>query len=732
MKKSDFATFDLGQACLRLKDGLSFSVQQGKHNSWYLVEDESRGQFFRIGAAEYTFLSLLDGKTTMSSAMAETCSLLGAKALGEQDAINLCKWLVDTGLAHTRASTSADQLREKHNNQQTQKNIQQLNPISIRIPLVELDKGTETLNRYLGWLVSWPMAAVWVAVVLYGTLSLMVSWDKAGFVEVLSRDNWISMAATWIVLKGIHEAAHVLACKRFGGKIGKGGILFLLLIPMPFVDVTSSWRFQNKFKRILTAAAGMLAEIFLAAVAAIVWANTVPGTLNSIAANVMITASLHTLLFNANPLMRFDGYHMLADWLELPNLGNHGQNYVKGVFRNWFFGNAIRPLEYAGFHEQVIKAYGFAALAWKVLLCAVLTIAASNLLEGIGVLVALASMVLWLALPVIKLAKFVAYGSDFEIPNRKRFAMVSGSILAAIVVLGLLIPAPSVVNAPVVIDYQELQTLRAETPGFVKAVHVIDQQLVQKGDLLVELENLDLRMQLAQTQAELQKARLRAKTMQSEGKIGDYQAEMAVYLSLKKQLDELKKRESNLQLRAPIDGRVIASGLDESQGKYISAGTALVSVGDESRKEAIALISQYDIDEASGSLGQQADVRIWGRSTTHQATFEKLPSKSEDSLPHFAFAGVYGGPLDVLQRQQVESVSTKNDNADDPHNLRDLMLQQPRFVARMPLAASSSQNLNAGEVGVLHLRARSQHIGGYVFAGLGRWLKRQITESHGL
>ena len=398
MQRSDFTTFDLGQACLRLKDGLRFSIQQGKHGCWYLVEDDARGKFFRIGATEFTFLSLLDGQTPLSSVMATTCSLLGAKALGEQEAVLLCKWLVDSGLANTRSSTASVALREKQETRDEQMKIQKLNPVSIRIPLVDLDRFAETACRYLHWLVSWPIAAIWLATCVYGLLSLTISWDRIGNVDVFSRNNFIWMIATWLILKLIHEFAHVLVCKKFGGKVCKGGILLLLLIPMPFVDVTSAWRFPNKYQRILTSAAGMLAEIFVAAIAAMVWANTTPGTVNFHAANIMVAASLHTLLFNANPLMRFDGYHILADWLELPNLGNHGHRYVSGVFNQWFFGKERKPLQYAGVHEQIIKLYGFAALIWKILLCIVLSFAAANLFNGIGLLVALLAGTLWLGI----------------------------------------------------------------------------------------------------------------------------------------------------------------------------------------------------------------------------------------------------------------------------------------------------------------------------------------------
>lgn len=725
MIRSDSTTFDLGQACLRLKDGLGFSIQQGRHGCWYLIEDESRSQFFRIGAAEYTFLSLLDGKTTMSSAMATTCSLLGASALDEQDAINLCKWLVDSGLAHTRASTSAGRLHEKDKERNAKANVQKLNPISIRIPLIELDSFTESAAKYFGWLVSWPMAIIWAITCLYGLVSIAMTWDSLGQVSVFSRDNVFWMIATWLVLKSIHEFAHVLACKCFGGKIGKGGILFLLMIPMPFVDVTSAWRFPNKYQRILTSAAGMMLEMFIAAIAAIIWANTSPGALNYHAANVMIAASLHTLLFNLNPLMRFDGYHMLADWLELPNLGNHGQAYVKGIAKKVFFGTKPKDLEYAGFHGQVIRLYGIAALAWKVMLCLVLSIAAANLLKGIGVLIAVAASVLWFFMPVSELCKYIAVGTDYEAPNRKRFFGVTGAIAAVLILAGFLLPAPTVVTAPVVVDYEPLNIIRAEAGGFISKIHVTDQQSVQEGDLLLELTSNELESEVARAEFELGKSKLRAKSLQNLGEIGPWQAEQAAVESLQKQLQELVDQKESLQVRAPATGLVIASQLRNDVGKYVTPGTELLSIGCEEQKEAIALVAQNQARHISKSIGQKADLRIWGQSKLKPASFESIVPRTRDDLPHFAFAGVYGGPLNVVQRNQIEShvSETVADN--------DLMLTQPRVQLRLSLDTETSSQLRAGQVGLVHLRGRSERLGGYLIDVTSRWIKTQVTESHG-
>ena len=726
MIHSDATTFDLGQIQLRLKDSLTFSVQHGQKSDWYLVEDESRNQFFRIGEPEYTFVSLLDGKTTLSSALATTCSLLGGNALSEEDAIALCQWLIESQLAHTSASASVDRMHATQAKSEQAKAVQRLNPISVKFEMFELDNIATQLNRFGGWLFSIPVAIVAMLTAIAAILTLSDQWEKVGqFSSFFSRDNLLWMTVTWLLLKLIHESAHMICCKKFGGKVGKGGILLLLLIPMPFVDVTSAWKFTSKYHRMLTSAAGMLAEIFIASVAALIWVSTDPGPLNYHCANIMLAASLHTLIFNANPLMRFDGYHMLADWLEIPNLGSHGQSYVISIANKIFFAKPLRKTEYAGLQGQAIKVYGFAALIWKVLLCFTLTIAAANLFYGFGLLIAVGATIFWLAIPTCKLFKYLVVGSEFDTPNRPRFAIVTSIITVVLFLAGTLIPAPSVINAPVVVDFEPLSIVRTETAGFVKEICVEDHDVVKKGDLLLVLSNKELETQIAKTNAEIGKARIRARSMQNSGEIGAWQAEVASIEALEKRLDELKSNANKLRIHAKQAGEVIANNLDTKLGSFVLPGTELLSIGDPEQKEAVALVAQQHVADLQDNLGQSVTLRIWGSSELAKATLDVVDPKTSDEVTHFAFAGIYGGPLDVFNRSEIEE---SNDRTEKEH----LMLVRPRLNVRMKLDSEVSRQLMAGQTGLMHLRGRDTNLKNYVFDYAGRWLKDHITLTHGL
>ena len=726
----DATTFELGEAKLSLRDNLRFSAQRGRHGKTYLIEDQSTGDFYRVGEGEYTFVSLLDGKTTLASALATTCSLVGASAFNEQDAASLCKWLVDSGLAQTRASTSAGRMSKRRDQAVTGKVMQALNPISVRIPLFCPDRIVARSAKYLSWIFSPMMAFVWVFTCALALVSLLASQSSTSqySVEVFNRDNMIWLGLSWLVLKLIHEFAHALACRHYGGRVRNCGILFLLLIPLPFVDVTSAWRFGNKFHRIIVSAAGMIAELFLAAIATLIWLRVDAGLVSQIAANVMFAASVNTLIFNANPLMKFDGYHMLADWLELPNLAKYGNQHVMGICRKHFLGLHASPLPWAGTRGSFVKFYGVAALVWKILICVSLVLGAANLLPGIGFLIALSATVLWLAIPVTKFAKYMIWGSEFEQPNRKRFAAVAGGALLAAIVAGIVLPSPTVITAPIVIEYEPMSVVRSESMGFVETVHVDPDQNVRAGEVLITLRNKELQTQLIETISRLKETRMAAAAQQKSRNIAMWQVEQQNIVALEKQLAETQTSVDQLTLRAPVDGQVLMNDPQSIVGTYISPGQELLSIGDPTNKEAIALVSQSDAHHLETAAGNDVQLRIWGRSDRANGTVREITPRVRTDLPHFAFAGMYGGPLTVVNRAEYQDTE---DNP-VPEDTSQLVLLESRIAMHIALDSETSEQLYSGQTGLAHLRMRTGSLGPYLIDRASEWISKRIQDNHGL
>ena len=524
-------TLQFGQAKLKAKDCLRFTMRRSGGELWYMVEDEIAGKFFQIGLPQYTLLSLLDGKRTVNDALMKTATLLRQSALDEQEAANLCKWTIESGLVETELSSSSSRRAKAAEKELMRKTISWLNPISLKFPIFNPDNIVTSATRFLGWLVSPVGALIWFMVVVYGGFVFLTHASEFVNRRVFSfsPDDIMWFAVAWLLLKLVHESAHGIVCKQFGGRVTSFGILLLLFIPLPFVDVTSSWRFANKWHRVLTAAAGMLVEVFIAAIACVMWAESNPGPLQYHAGNVMIAATLHTLLFNANPLMKFDGYYMLSDWLEIPNLSDHGRKYVKSAFKRMYFGNEItQPVE-NGWRSKVVKVYGFMSIVWFFLISIGLSLAASSLFDGFGLIIALVGGLLWFGMPTVKFLNYVIRGSKLEAPNRQWFAVASTLTIFVLGAVLYLCPSPTVVSAPVVIDYEDLSVIRASAPGFANQIHVENGQKVFAGDLLVTLENPELRSELKSVEVDIRISRLRINAYLEAEEVASLQLERELF-----------------------------------------------------------------------------------------------------------------------------------------------------------------------------------------------------------
>jgi putative peptide zinc metalloprotease protein len=729
-------TFEFGQAKLKAKQSLRFSMRQSGEDAWYMVEDEATGKFFQIGFPQYTFLSLLNGRRTVNAAMMRTASLLRQDAFDEQQVANICKWSIEAGLVETELSGSASRRAAKESQELLQKSVSWLNPITLKVPLFQPDRLVGWATRLLGWLVSPGGAILWTMVVCYGFFQLALHWK----VFVDSRISSFSsldlfwFGAAWLVLKLIHEAAHSIVCKRYGGRVRSCGMLLLLLIPLPYVDVTSSWSFQNKWHRILTSAAGMLAELFIAAIACCVWVDASPGPLQYHAGNLIIAATLHTLLFNANPLMRFDGYYMLSDWLDIPNLSTHGKQYLKSAFKRIYFGNKPKPIIETGWRALVVKSYGFLAMLWFGLIVVGLSLGASSLIEGIGLLILASALVLWLLVPIAKCTKYFLLGSKLEKPNRIWF--VTAASLTALLIGGFLFicPSPSVVTAPIVVDYEPLSIIRSEISGFAREVHIKNGQSVKQGDLLVTLENREIANEYTSLLIDIRISNLRINTLLKTEEIGSLKLEEESLQASMKRKAELELLLSKLEIRADRDGDVLALELDALTDTYLNPGSEVLSIGMPGELKAIALARQQDLQWLENQNNDKVELLIFGRNASEiiPGRITKVDPRARDDLPHEAFAASNGGTLAVVPRDQMESDPNSEANT-LPDGIRNsMMLTAPRIPIEIELSTQERHSLIAGQTGTMFISNRNETIGRYLVQNFVRFVRENNFRTHGL
>ena len=713
-KEIDYSSYELGAILLKLRDDLYFRSQTFAGEECFVIEDPTSSHFFRVGEMEHRFMLMLDGKTSITDAVAYCATMAEADSYTETQAAALCRWLVENSLATTSQSESAERLLKKQDGNTKRQRKERLNPISLKIPLGSPDRLVQKLTPFLSWFFSGLGISLWLVVCTVGAYTLFAEWDNIVQTNpVADSANWVWLAVTGLLLKLIHEVSHAVACRRFGGETREAGILLLLFVPLPYVDVTSSWRFASRWQRIFVSAAGMYTEILIAALASIIWASTDSSLVQHHAVNVMVTAGFVTVLFNLNPLMRFDGYYIVSDILELPNLGTHGQQDFMYLVNRLFFGSQSSAPSWPEGRSLLIRMYGVASFIWRILICVSLTLAAESLYFGAGIVLAIMAVVLWVVIPIFKLIRFLVSGDAVSPPNRIRFLTVCCVLFSCLWGIWTYVPYVERLNFAAVIEHDPVTTVRSATSGFVDKIEVSSGQFVREGQVLVRLRNSELRARITELELAIQQSQLRATQLHQEGLVAAFQVELENQIALEKRHKELALQSSELVIVSPSDGTILTRKLEALRDRWLKAGSSVCLVGDPSSRTVQLLIPQADINIARSAIDQTLDVHVWGQPKNFSGRLVDIESRGRSDLSFPALSAQAGGPLAVRAVTDRQSQETK------------WQLLQPHFIARIQLPEAVNQSLGTGQTGTATLMRSRGSIGKVMTRAAYDYLRRR-------
>ena len=331
----------------------------------------------------------------------------------------------------------------------------QWNPLCLKIPLFRPDPLLTRLLPWTSWLFSFPATA---AAALLGMVGGPVRCFRIGHASwkrleaSCPQAGGFGIGIAWLAIKVIHELAHGIVCKRYSGNARQAGVVLILGAPIAYVDVTSSWRFRSKWQRIHTAAAGIYVELLISAIAAIAWCNLQPGVVSDLCFQTIVIAGVATILFNANPLMRFDGYYILTDLLNLPNLAPEGQQFVRHLARRTFLG-VPSHLSWGWKKYVAVSCYAAAAFVWRFLVFVSILTAAASAFRGAGILLAAVGLAFWIIPPLYSTSKYLLVGERWEQPKRLRVLFSTVGLTAFLALSAVLLPWPGSYRAPAVATY---------------------------------------------------------------------------------------------------------------------------------------------------------------------------------------------------------------------------------------------------------------------------------------
>ncbi len=647
----------------RLRPHVQITRQHYRGKRWHVVHDPSSNQFYRLSSVGHEFVGMLDGRRTVEEAWELGLSRHGDDALTQNDVIQLLSQLHSSNLLSADVAPETEQLLTRGRERRKKKfQAQAIGLMYFKVRLFNPDRMLAWMLPIVRPLLSRVGLVVWALWVIAALVAIVPSWERllSGVGSAVAPSNWGFMIAGFVVLKLIHEAGHGLMVKRFGGQCPELGAMMLVLIPAPYVDASAAWSFTDKWKRIAVGAGGMIFELAVAAGAAFVWLSSVEGSLaHQLAYNVIFTASVSTVLFNANPLMKFDGYYILSDLIEVPNLMQRSNQMMQFVCQKAIYRVKDPTSPTTDAREAVILlVYGVLSLAYRIFLFLSITLYVMGLMFAIGLLLAIWTAAMWFLLPLGKLAHWLATSGQLQ-ETRTRAVLVT--LLLAALGLGALglVPAPDRRRAQGVVESVHEAGVFFEAEAFVERALVRNGERVVKDQVLVECRSDELEAQIALVKAQTveleSKQREALRTNLAAAQIADE------YLrTIRAQMELLEKRRAALVVRAPRDGVVV--GLDPAAvvGSYVRPGEELCRVVEPGAVRVTALMSQTEADWITRLLPSSYGVEMRVASspgTLIEARTTRVVEAGSRELPHSSLGFAGGGSVAPESRDQTGLVA---------------------------------------------------------------------------
>jgi len=624
--------------------------QHFRGKRWYVIQDRATGKHHRFTPEAYLVLSLMDGGRTLEQIWARACEQLGDDNLTQDETIKLLAQLHTADLLRADRSPNYREMAQRAEKQERRRALQRfINPLAVRFPLFDPDRFLNMTLPLVRPLFSRAGLLLYLMTTSVALLLATTHWEALTeniADRVLAADSLLLLIATYPFIKALHELGHGYAAKIGGGEVHEIGLMFLVFIPVPYVDASSSSAFTNKYRRALVGAAGMLVEVFLAALALFVWLNVEPGLVRAFAFNIMVIGGVSTVLFNGNPLLRFDGYYVLSDLVEIPNLSNRSNRYLGYLIQRYLFGleSAVSPVSAPG-ERAWFLFYSVASFLYRVFITVAIILFVASEYFVVGVLLGI-----WAGLMIFVWPLSKQIGHLFRSPllreQRPRAFAVTGSLLACLLALLTLVPLPSSTIAEGVVWAEQETMINASTDGIVEAVLVEPNTAVAAGTPLLRLSEPLMQARVRVLRAELNELETRYAALQvldrAEARVVAEQIKHA-----RAELEVTLQREREMVVVSPAPGHVLLRDPGDLVGKFFRKGDSFGYVADLSRPSVRVVIPQTAIDLVREDT-RDIRVRFADRfSEPRPASIRRELPFVTQRLPSPAFASHGGGGIAV-------------------------------------------------------------------------------------
>ncbi len=575
--------------CLTLNSNVTLHKNTDNH---CIVAFESNAQYFQCNKHSYQFLQHLDGTRTVQDIV---LSLAIKQELFAELEVLLNK-LWELGLIQQQQSLKKGppwwyKLRY---------------PVAMKFTLFNPSQLLSALHIIGDVMFSRFFVFVFFLLMLTSLILLPQQWSaleehwNSRFFET---QNWLMFFLAYLMLKTLHEIGHGLAVTKQGGKVTECGILLLVFMPLPFTNTSSSYLFAKRSQRVLVGLAGMWFELTIAMLAFIYWGTLTPGYFKDFVFNLSFIGSFSTLIFNLNPLMKFDGYYILCDAVGVLNLNERAVRAFKNVLKKELFKLPIhRSLLSKAEHKYIYLFYLYAILAvpYRVVIGLTIALYLSDSFFVFGLVLAFWVIFLTLCVPAFINIKSLYQQSIKENKQYRFMTIVSGCCCLLVLLLSVNIFSFSS-SYPTLTMTPAYQELKAKTAGTITQLHVNNHDLVSQGDAILNLANPQLVADLKVSKAELQEYIAQYRNTQFRDKAIALSWQEKIKLQRKK-VTELSNNINDLKLTAANEGEVILNNFDDLAGTYVQRGDTIGHIVNNATLTVSAIISQAKLESIRDHL----------------------------------------------------------------------------------------------------------------------------------
>ena len=692
----------------KLRQDLRISEQTVAGETSYVVKNFETNSYNRYGSTEFELLQLCDGERTYTEIAEEMTNRHPESPVDETEAqefiesIEPAMWERSVGEKNLAV---LERIRDERKSR-----VDQSSALYISLKAWDPNKTLEKIDPYLGWM--YTRGFVYFSLVIFVAACYLLAgdWTRVqqdtselyNFANKSAYDIWIF----WIlllVLGAIHEFGHGLTCKHFGGDVHQMGFLLIYFTPAFYTDTTDILLFTKGSQRQWVLFAGIWIEMVLCGLAALLWHFTPAGSVtNDIAYKLMLLSGIQGALLNLNPLIKADGYYALSQFLDIDNLREDSFEFLRAWTRKYLLFQDVDLPPTTRRQRRIFFLFGVSAVVYSTSLLIVVLLFVKNILvtklgdwgylATLGVIYFFARKGLREAIPIVR-GWFRQKKEDYMAWKVTRLQQVGAAGLALLL---LVPPMATRVSTGLVLEPGKSAPIRAQVAGQVRDVYVRTGDLVKAGQVLATLRNPELEAESRALSDEMSLVSSDVRNGQERSDFDKAAIGVRERTRLSQELSIADRNVASLQVRAPIDGVIVADDLDQKTGSFMEAGDDLGKIIDRSSMKARILVRDWELEDVKDGAAVRVKVAPF--------PFRTYTGTVENILP----AAALDRP--VTQTQDLEKLGQKLTNF---------------FAVEMEFP-NADGSLREGMTGTARIAGKSSPLAWQFCRGTWRWAKSQI------